>query len=655
MRKKTYWVYDYETIVNSFIAVFEDLLSDERHIFIIGPYQNDLNKLISFYKENIQYGDWHLGYNNLAFDSQITEYLLDFHGNLQSCGSQEIANQLSNYAQEIIRKANNREFLDYPDFRLRIRNVDIYKLNYWDSIVKRSSLKWIQYAMDWENVEEMPHHYKDPILSKETLDIVVDYCINDVRSTKAIYNYKDKKGEKVMISQINLRSQFSNNFNLNLFSAAEPKIAKDIFLHFLSKKLNIHKNELKDKRTYRSTIDIKDVLLPYIKFKNPELQKVHKWFENLQIDTTVLTDNEEKQEKKGPKYTIKLVDSTIDFAMGGIHGVCKPGIYVTENGKTIKTMDVKSYYPNLAIKNGWHPEHIPAKDFCEQYEWFYTERGKYSKTSPLNYLFKIVLNTSYGLTKSKYSFLYDPLMAVKICVNGQLLIAMFIDMVLDRIPLAEPLMQNTDGCEFLIPNEYIEEYDKIIKEWEELTNLELEVDTYKKMFVWDVNNYISIFENDKTKCKGRFEFEDLPLHKNKSNLIVPKTIYNYFINGIKPKEYLINNRNIYDYCSGVKVKGDWRFYKLSSTGGKYKEEKLNKIVRYYISKEGCKIVKRNPDGREIQTESGEWMQTIFNKFEKKDWKDYKINDKYYLNKIYKEIETIEGERNNKPKQLTFNF
>lgn len=49
------------------------------------------------------------------------------------------------------------------------------------------------------------------------------------------------------------------------------------------------------------------------------------------------------------------------------------------------------------------------------------------------------------------------------------------------------------------------------------------------------------------------------------------------------------------------------------------------------------------------------MQTIFNKYEKKEWEDYNINTNYYLTKIYDEIENIQGPIDDKPIQLTFNF
>ena len=147
--------------------------------------------------------------------------------------AEDLANRLYEYAQYVIGKSDRNEFVDYPEFKLSIRCVDIFKLNHWDSNAKRTSLKWTQFSMDWENVEEMPHPHYERIVDRETLDMVVKYCINDVRSTKAIFTMTDSKGNKVMVSQINLRAKLSETYNVNLLSASEPKISKEIFLHFL--------------------------------------------------------------------------------------------------------------------------------------------------------------------------------------------------------------------------------------------------------------------------------------------------------------------------------------------------------------------------------------------------------------------------------------
>jgi hypothetical protein len=634
---------DYETIVNCFVAVFESYDRKTRKVFVISKYQNDAVDFVKFLIESKKAKDWHFGYNNIAFDAQITEFVLantkEFLDPLED--AEALAYRLYEYAQYVIGKSDRNEFLDYPEFKLSIRCVDIFKLNHWDSNAKRTSLKWTQFGMDWENVEEMPHPHYERIIDKETLIMVVKYCINDVRSTKAIFTMTDSKGTKVMVSQINLRAKLSETYNVNLLSASEPKISKEIFLHFLSEKLGISKKEIKEMRTYRKNVVIRDIILPCVKFETPEFNGVHNWFKNLVVDTAIL-DTDDDIKKKGPKYSMMHKGVPTDYALGGIHGCIAPGVYEPKPGRKILSVDVTSFYPNLAIKNKWSPAQIPQDDFCELYEWFFEERKKYPKSNPLNYLFKIVLNSTYGLSKSKYSFLYDPELTFRITVNGQLLLSMLYEMITTRIPNCQPLMQNTDGLEFDIDEKDEELFFSICKEWEDLTQLQLESVEYKKMIIGDVNNYIGIYDNGKTKCKGRFEFEELPLHKNKSNLVIPKAWFEYFVNGTDPKEYLMTNRNIFDYCTGSKIKGNWFFVERGVKEGVFYENKLQKLVRYFVSKKGTKIIKCNPDGRQIQLESGPILQTIFNKAVVLPWEEYDIDEKYYLDKIYDEIKKIES-------------
>jgi hypothetical protein len=81
--------------------------------------------------------------------------------------------------------------------------------------------------------------------------------------------------------------------------------------------------------------------------------------------------------------------------------------------------------------------------------------------------------------------------------------------------------------------------------------------------------------------------------------------------------------------------------------------KLQKIIRYYVSNGGGKLVKCHQDGREIQVESGEWLQTTVNKLDaSKAFDKYDINKKYYLEEIYKEIEGIQKVSLKLAKQLS---
>jgi hypothetical protein len=646
---KTHYVHDYETMVDCFVAVFEDYKKDDTRVFVVSNLSNDIVPLLAFLRDNLKYDQWHISYNGLNFDSQITQYILINAKRLAYMQGGEIAAELYGKAQDAIARKNAGEFLEYNPKDLLIKQIDVFRLNHWDNKAKLSSLKWIQYMMDWDNIVDMPLHHTHSITTQEEQDMVVMYCINDVRSTKEIMNRSTEL--------IRLRKTLSEEYKLDLYSASETKISKELFLMFLSKKTGIKKYQLRQMRTIRERIVVKDLLLSYITFKRPEFQQLHEAFKRLIINP---------ENTKGVfKHTVKYRGVNTDYALGGLHGARKAGIYEAKDGMIIMTSDVTSFYPNLIIRNQWSPAHIPKLVFCEQYEWFFDERRKIPKKDPKNYVYKIILNATYGLSNEKDSFLYDPELTMRVTINGQLSLTMLYEMLAEGIPGAIPLMQNTDGLEMMIPEEYKGKYLEICAEWERITSLELEHDQYQKMIIGDVNNYIAVnnykevaeeeynklktnphnllrtvgdkYYHAPVKCKGRFEFEYLPLHKNKSHLIVRKAIYHYFLNGTPPEEYLQNNRNIMDYCAGVKIKGNWQFIEHAVVNGEVIKTPLQKTLRYYISNTGSKVIKTNKgDGREIQLESGRWYQTPFNKYENKEWDTYDLNDQYYLECIRKE-------------------
>jgi len=552
---------------------------------------------------------------------------------LNKTGS-EIAGFIYEKAQGIIERQDRMEFSEFAEKDLLIKQIDVFKLNHWDNNAKRSGLKWIQYSTDWENIQEMPIHHSTNIAGAKEISTIIDYCINDVRSTKEILHLSS--------DQINLRRTLTADYNIPLYNASEPRISKELFLLFLSKRTGISKYELKQLRTNRERIKVSDILLPYINFNRPEFRLLHQAYQRLIINPRNI--------KGAFKYELKHKDVHTEYGLGGLHGATKSGIYEAKDGMIIMTSDVTSFYPNLAIRNEWAPAHLPKEDFCHLYEWFFEERKKIPKKDPRNYVYKIILNSTYGLSIDHNSFLYDPQFGMQITINGQLLLTMLYEMLSDAIPGSIPLMQNTDGLEMIIPEQYKDKYLEVCAEWEKITKLQLEHDEYSKIILADVNNYIAVYKNGKTKCKGRFEFEGLALHKNKSHLVIRKAIYNYFVNNIPPERYLTENRNIFDYCAGVKIKGDWKFQQTCVIDGQISYEDLQNTIRYYISKGGCKIIKVNKsDGRQIQLEAGQWMQQIFNKVEKKKWEEYDIDEDYYLSYIYREIANILPKQSN---QLT---
>jgi uncharacterized protein YciU (UPF0263 family) len=656
---RTHYVMDYETLSNCFIACFEDVKSAHTEVFVIHDLQNDLDDLIDFLERNISLDEWHVSFNGLGFDSQITEYIIRNADQLREMGGCEIAEWLYGKAQNIIQSQDENRFLEFSPKDLQINQVDVFKLNHWDNPAKRSSLKWIQFTMDWENIVDMPIHHSSSITSLDQINDIIRYCKNDVSSTKKIAHLSK--------NQIALRKQLTDEYNINLFSASEPKISKELFLHFLSKKLHVKKYDLKGLRTRRESIVVNDIVLDYINFKTATFQKLLTRFKEVVIIPT--------ETKGGFKYSIQYKGVKTDFGLGGIHGARTGKVYESSEDMVIMSSDVTSFYPNLAIRNGWSPAHIPKEEFCEQYEWFFEERKKISKKDIRNYVYKIILNSTYGLSNDENSFLYDPEFTMRITINGQLSLAMLYEMLTEEIPGAIPLMQNTDGLETIIPKKYQDKYYEICKKWEEITNLQLEHEQYSKMIIGDVNNYIALLnekELDKdtwdqlkqekpyyvfverdgkyyyqaSKCKGRFEFTELALHKNKSFAVIPIAIYNYFVKGIKPEDYMKTNKNIYDYCGGKKIKGDWKFIEEFVSEGNHVTKDLQNTIRYYIANKGSKIVKYNYlDKRQTQVEAGKWLQKLFIDYVSKPFEEYDINYDYYLNKVYKEIRNLEPDKN----------
>lgn len=630
----THWVMDYETLTNCFIGVFQHYKDDSiSEIFVVTKDQNDFPAFVTFLNKCVTQKQWHISYNGLAFDAQITQWVIKNQKQLLKLTGEQLAKELYNYAQETINKTDRNEFPEFSPKRMKIRQIDLFKLNHWDNRAKMSSLKWIQYSMDWNNVEEMPHHHSTPVTTPEQLKSIIDYCINDVLSTRKILEHSKE--------QIDLRKTLTNEYDIDLYSASEPRISKELFLYFLSKKLDWDATEIKKLRTPRDVIFLGQCILPYVQFKTPEFQKVLDYFKTKVVTST----------KDSFKHTLNYKGVKTDFGLGGIHGAKESGVYEATPGWTIMTSDVTSYYPNLAIKNKFHPAHLPQKEFGELYEWFFEERKKIPKTDPKNYVYKLILNSTYGLTGDENSFLYDPQMTMQITINGQLLLSMLYEMLSLEIPEAIPLMQNTDGLEMLIPTEAVDRYMKICKEWEMLTQLNLEHDEYSKMIIGDVNNYIAVYKNGKVKSKGRFEWEDLQkkkvgvFHKNKSFLIIPKAVYAFFVDGILPEQFLKDNQSIFDYCAGVKSKAGWYYEERSIVNGEVRINRLQKIVRYYVSEDGNKLMKCHKDGRESQAEAGEWMQVVVNEInETKPFEEYNINMDYYLENIYKQIEQIKKVR-----------
>jgi len=252
--------------------------------------------------------------------------------------------------------------------------------------------------------------------------------------------------------------------------------------------------------------------------------------------------------------------------------------------------------------------------------------------------FKEAANSVYGKSNDDYSWLKDYAYTLTTTINGQLTITMLAESLM-LIPDVEFIQINTDGLTVKIKKEYEQLYYDLCSRWEKTTELLLEYAYYNKMVIRDVNNYLAIYTNGKAKCKGAFEFENLPLHKNKSELIIRKAMFNYFVHNIPVEDTILNSENILDFCIGARAKQGAKFLYLDKNG---QEFNLPKTIRYFISNRGVIIKKRFTDGKiqflNVHPQRGKsWYQTLLNKYEDTNTKSYNINYAYYITYAKEEI------------------
>lgn len=278
---------------------------------------------------------------------------------------------------------------------------------------------------------------------------------------------------------------------------------------------------------------------------------------------------------------------------------------------------------------------------------------------------KLCDNKTVGKTGQPTSWQYDPFISMCVTIGNQFEILMLIEM-LEEVGI-HIISCNTDGIVVLFDKKLEDLYYKTCHAWEVIVgnNLrgQLEYTDYETFVQMSVNDYTALKPDDpkypksvadRTKTKGDFLI-DFELHKNKSNAVVNKALVDYFISGTDPKDFITSHRNIYDFCACVRATGSWFLEHEGMIDGLVVTNKQQKTVRYYSSRNGMKLIKRHPDGREIQTDAGKWRQNIFNQFVEKPWDDYEIDYAFYIEKTYAIINSIQPEVSLRSTQMSLNF
>jgi hypothetical protein len=654
IRGKIVYVYDIEVFQNIFHCSVKNTETNDIYKFEISERKNQLRDLVKFFKQvdkYITWGDYYTtninipanvifcGYNNLHYDNPIINYIIEYEDKLMQYNIPTICSSIFNLSKTITTSSeDNIDAWKHWKYQIWFDTFDILTMLYSNKL--RVGLKEIQVTMQYPNVQEFVCDWTKP-LPLEDFNSMIDYNINDIESTSELLNRCKK--------DVDLRIAIEDEYGVRVLSKDGVNIGMKILTQKYLEKTGLTWWDIKDLRSPMSVIPLKDVILPFIKYDSPILQRVLEDMKNQIVSPG----------RKG--YENKFVFNNLRYSVGvgGIHSVNSPEIIIPRDDEMLIDIDVASLYPSMLIEYEFYPRHL-GKEFLEVYKQIKDERieAKHNGDKVKNETLKLALNGLSGNLQNEHNFCYSPFAVMQIRINGQLLLLM----------LAEKLTQigcriiqaNTDGLFVLLKKDAYSKVNSICREWEQLTKLTLEEDRFKAMYQYAINDYFAITEDNKVKEKGMF-ITTIKLGKGLTPKIIPKAVISFFKDGIPVEDTIKNCTDIRDFLMSEKTGKQWhveymneeqqrtnRFY-ASTNGGylwKWKDtgHKEGEIITYtepYIGERKYKASARQYQN--MLTASG---VTLLNKFDDKPIEERKINYRYYIMEAYKIIRDL------KPLQLS---
>lgn len=521
------------------------------------------------------------------------------------------------------------------EFNKQWTDVDLFL--YWSKMLrlsKKISLKSLGIQMGYPVVMELPYN-PSHILTKEQSEEIKEYnLVHDLGILKLL--------SERMKKDIKQREDAKNKYGFKCYSWDGVKLGLNILIKIYCDKHHKEPEDIWKLRGKFDPVKLGDIILDNVSFDKSPVNYRYKTIKKKQViypnsfyallehlkNRTVTTTDE-------LSYSLILNEVKYDIKSGGLHSWHSNNMIEPDLSKFIyRDKDVSSYYPSLGCEYEFVPDHLPGlgKLLKEQK----TERVKDKKEGRLADadLKKLALNGGfYGNLNNDYSPLYDPSKLLSITVNGQLFILMLCEAWIKAGFTID--MVNTDGATAIIPKDKESQFEEICKWWEELTLMELEAVDFVKVIRANINNYMAISTSGKIKKKGLFVTEP-ELGNSVDFLVIPKCLELYFVKGIRPEQVFKEPEkyglHIYDFCCAMKVDKTYSVEWMGKT-----QQRLN---RFYVSANGGYIYKCRGGSKEHMLKDGGVQ--IYNNHEEKPFKDYKLDERFYLSKINSIISELEN-------------
>lgn len=582
MSEKHKYVWDIETFPNYSSYGFKNIDTGERHTFIVfadrqanGESFNELPELLDFVNRRVS---WLVGYNSIEYDDNMLAYILMHAERLRKSTPQVITQELYKLSSEIIGYQRMKKTAP------AVYGIQKYVIKPWRSLdlllqynpIDRTGLKQLAIGLKWPVLADLPYKPDHIVLAHE-IPIIADYNENDIDITEKLMIHLSKK--------INLRIAYTKKYKVDIINSCNSDIAKKLIGDYYEKVTDTPFREFSKKRTEYAKLPLAECISPHISFETREynraLQKIK--------DTVIDPNKKETKGTKGKKQFEHILRSkyvTHTMGLGGIHSNNPPEILTECEKYAYIDIDAASFYPWILILNRLYPAHL-GEAFVDIYKrYIVEERMRIKHDDPvLAYMLKIAANATFGLTKSKFSWLYDPKLTTFICISGQLYLLMLME-ALERYSHSVVVYSNTDGLTVRVRRDEIALFHKICKQWETRTGFILEYKWYEKMIIRDVNNFIMFTYDkgkDRIKAKGAYLYGKEE-HKSIRYPILSKAVMRYYETGKPVEETILEEKSIYEFMAAEKTSQEK--YEVSLTPVRHKGNPiaLQKHNRWIVTK-----------------------------------------------------------------------
>lgn len=604
--------YDIEVFPNVFHCCCKNTETGQLYKFELSERKRDIISLVYFFMEkNVIF----CGYNNKHYDDVIINYIIYHYGILIHKSVEQVCESLYNLSNAVIKATTIEEISKFKKWKYAryFYSMDLLTMQFSSKL--RVGLKSMQVTMHYKNVQEYDGDFGAYLPTCE-IDKMIAYNINDVESTEELLNRLKK--------DVELRLFIQDEYGIDALSMDSVKFGETILAKKYCEATGISMNELKEMRSPMDYIPLKDVIFPFIKYKNPELQAV---LEEMKEQIVY------SKERKGYEKKLVLSNTVYSIGVGGIHSLNKPKIFRPGPDEYIGHSDVASMYPSLLIKHKLTPRHL-GESFLKVYEQIYHERieAKHSGQKLKNLALKLTLNSVTGKMQQEESWMYDPFNVFRIRINGQLILLMLVDRLLKLN--CEIVQINTDGVMFIAKKTAKDEIQETVSEVERITQLTFESDNYEAFYQYAVNDYFGVVDGyeqshdpELIEKRGMFRTEPV-LGKGLAPTVIPKAVINYFLTKQSVSEFIRQQTDIHDFLMSQRTDKKFKV--------RHGDRFVQRINRYYASTNGYSLYKVDKDGKEenMLTKSG---VTILNKMDDLPITERHINYNYYISEANKII------------------